>query len=149
MRKITVKKVGGDVANLYEVNSILKLAFDTMANGEYELTLTRKRHKRSINQNNLSWMWYTHIAHEWSDALGYGVTPEQVHQYYTEKFLPVAMPNGRVVGGNTRTLNTEQMTEYLNKVQADAAAEYGIVLPVPEDLMFNEYATMYGIETDK
>ena len=35
-------------------------------------------------------------------------------------------------------LNTVQMTDFLNKVKADAATELGITLPLPEDRYYNE-----------
>ena len=53
-------------------------------------------------------------------------------------------PRGRIAG-HTSGLTTEQMTEFLNKVQADAASEYGITLPNPEDLYFEMWAEQYSM----
>jgi hypothetical protein len=49
-----------------------------------------------------------------------------------------------VIAGSTKGLTTEQMTEFLNQVQADAATEYGITLPNPEDMYFEVWAKQYG-----
>ena len=35
------------------------------------------------------------------------------------------------------------MTDFLNKVQADAAAELGITLPLPEDRYYSEFINEY------
>jgi hypothetical protein len=47
-----------------------------------------------------------------------------------------------VVGG-TSTLNTVQMTDFMNKVQADAATEWGITLPLPADRYYQEFIQHY------
>ena len=41
-------------------------------------------------------------------------------------------------------LNTEQMTEFLNRIQADAATEMGITLPQPQDRFFEAFASEYN-----
>ena len=48
-----------------------------------------------------------------------------------------------VIAGSTSKLNTVQMTDFLNKVQADAAAELGITLPLPADRDYNEFINEY------
>jgi hypothetical protein len=41
-------------------------------------------------------------------------------------------------------LNTEQMTEFLNKIQADAASELGITLPQPQDRFFEQFYAQFN-----
>ena len=41
-------------------------------------------------------------------------------------------------------LNTEQMTEFLNKIQADAAQELGITLPLPTDRFFEQFNAQFN-----
>ena len=41
-------------------------------------------------------------------------------------------------------LNMEQMTEFLNKIQADAAQELGITLPQPEDRFFEQFYQQFN-----
>ena len=48
----------------------------------------------------------------------------------------------RVVGSTTE-LNTLQMTNFLNKVQADAATEFGITLPLPADRHYQSFIDEY------
>jgi len=44
---------------------------------------------------------------------------------------------------STSKLNTAQFTAYLEKVQVLASSELGIVLPVPEDRIFEEFYEQY------
>ena len=38
----------------------------------------------------------------------------------------------------------EEMTEFLNKIQADAATELGITLPLPEDRFFEQFYQQFN-----
>lgn len=118
----------------------IDLLLSLLPNGKFTLTIKKQTKDRSINQNALMWMWFTCIA----DTTGN--TKEEVHDAYCYMFLsrPVTMGNRR---GNipmgTSKLNTEEMKEFLDKVQADAASELGITLPNPEDQYFEAFAEEY------
>ena len=88
------------------------------------------------------WLWFTCIAKSWSEATNRTFTSQDVHDAYCLMFLPIQTPKG-AVAGKTSGLTTEQMTEFLNKVQSDAASEYGITLPNPEDRYFEIWAKQY------
>ena len=112
-------------------------------NGTYILTLKRKQQRRSIPQNKLMWMWFAAIAEAWTEATDRTFTAQDVHDAYCMALIPKDTPKGRVAG-STSGLNTEQMTEFLNKVQADAQTEYGITLPNPEEQYFEAWAEQYN-----
>lgn len=118
----------------------IDLLLSLLPNGKFTLTIKKQTKDRSINQNALMWMWFACIA----DTTGN--TKEEVHDAYCYMFLsrPVTMGNRR---GNipmgTSKLNTEEMKEFLDKVQADAASELGITLPNPEDQYFESFAEEY------
>lgn len=111
-------------------------------NGEYTIRFERAKKPRSIDQNRLMWLWFTCIAKSWSEATGLTFSPQVVHDTYCTLFLPINTPRGQIAG-HTSSLTTEQMTAFLNNVQADAASEYGITLPNPEDLYFEMWAEQY------
>ena len=141
--KTTIEKTDGkfDTAKAVQwLNSQLAMK----ANGVYELTLQKQTRRRSLDQNRLMWLWFTIIAEQWSEACGYAITRQNVHDTYCLLYLPVTTPKG-TVGGTTKGLTTELFTDFLNKVQADVAAEYGIELPQPDDLRLAEIAEMYGL----
>ena len=114
----------------------------TLRNGVYTMTIKRKSERRSVDQNALMWMWFTCIQ----DATG---TPkEDVKLYYQSKFLrkwvSLAGEAPTMVVLETSKLSTEQFTEFLNNIQADAASELGITLPTPEDRAFEMFYQEYG-----
>lgn len=118
----------------------IELMFSLIANGEYELEIKRKIKRRTVDQNALMWMWFTCIEDET------GTPKQDVHDYYCKLFLRrVVVINGKeeVVVRTTSKLNTAEMTVFLNKVQADAAAEFGIRLPSPDDQFFNAFTNRY------
>ena len=112
----------------------------TLKNGTYTLSIKRKVKPRSLNQNALMWMWFACIEQET------GTPRNDIHDYYCAKFLhhEITFNNQRAtVFGGTSALSTEQFTMFLNWIQADAAAELGITLPLPEDMYYQEFVEQY------
>lgn len=118
----------------------LELLLGLLSNGEYTLEIKKKTRKRTFDQNALMWMWFTCIEDET------GTDKQDVHDYYCKKFLRrtinIQGKEETVVRGTSK-LNTSEMTIFLNKVQADAATEFGIRLPSPDDTYFNAFTNRY------
>ena len=122
----------------------MEKSFDYMCsqltNGRYRVCIERYHEQRTLPQNALMWLWFTCIERET------GTDKLDVHDYYCNRFLRrTAFIKGRemTVAGSTSKLNTVQMTDFLRKVQADAAAELGITLPLPEDRYYSEFVNEY------
>jgi len=119
----------------------LPYVFSTLSNGTYTITVKRQNEKRSIAQNDLMWMWLTCIEHET------GTPKDEVYMYYCKKFLMRTIKIGdrqeRIYMTSSK-LNSEQMTEFLNKIQADAAQELGITLPLPTDRFFEQFNQQFN-----
>ena len=114
--------------------------FDTLKNGEYTLVAKRDTDKRSVSQNALMWMWFNCIAHET------GQNKTDIYDYYRMLFLTrEVIINGKEVSvsSGTSSLDTRQFTEFLNNIQSDAASEFGIRLPTPEDIYWEEFQNEY------
>lgn len=133
-------------ANLSKRNGVVSIdkSFDLMCsllrNGEYTVKIVRKTKPRTISQNSLMWMWYKCMEEVT------GQRKEDFHDYYKAKFLSRSVVIGNrwvTVAGSTTDLNTLQMTSYLEKVKSDAAIEFGITLPLPEDKNYQEFITEY------
>lgn len=111
-----------------------------LRDGVYVLSIKRKTEPRTVSQNALMWMWFKCMEDNT------GTEKQDWHDYYCAKFLMREANFGRkrfsVVGG-TSTLNTVQMTDFMNKVQADAATEWGITLPLPADRYYQEFIQHY------
>lgn len=113
----------------------LDLLLSLLPNGKFTLTIKKQAKDRSISQNALMWMWFACIA----DTTGN--TKEEVHDAYCYMFLsrPVTMGSrSGIIPMGTSGLNTEEMKEFLDKVQADAA-QMGITLPNPGDQYFEAF----------
>lgn len=138
-KSITITKRQGQVLNRSDIHRWVDSALDTMSNGVRLLSLKKPETRRSNDQNRLMWLWLTCIEEET------GTDKQDVHDYYCKKFLCRSVEIGgktELVVTGTSGLNTETMTYFLNKVQADAESELGIRLPSPDDerwAAFEEY----------
>lgn len=119
----------------------LPYVFSLLANGKYTITIKKAKEKRSIPQNDLMWMWLTCIERET------GTPKDDVYMYYCKKFLMKTIQVGNKmerIYNTSSKLNMEQMTEFLNKIQVDAATELGITLPKPEDRFFEQFYAQFN-----
>lgn len=118
----------------------LPYLFSLLQNGTYTITVKRQSEKRSIAQNDLMWMWMKCIENET------GTPKDEVYMYYCKKFLMRTVSIGEKMERIYMTsskLNSEQMTAFLNQIQADAASELGITLPTPQDMYFEQFYQDY------
>ena len=134
---VTMKKDGERLMFDQELPYI----FSLLANGSYTITIKRASQKRSIPQNDLMWMWLTCIERET------GTPKDDVYMYYCKRFLIKTITIGerqeRIYNTSSK-LTSEEMTEFLNKIQADAASELGIRLPLPEDRFFEQFYAQFN-----
>lgn len=112
----------------------------TLSNGEYVLTITKRRERRTLSQNALLWMWLRCIAEDT------GNTTDDLYDVFCSKFLRKRVEvNGDVVEccKTSSQLNTAEMTTFLDNIQVYAASELGITLPNPEDRNFEVFFQQY------
>lgn len=136
-KQVTLKKVDGRLFFSEELSPI----FDFLSNGDYVITIKRANKKRTIPQNDLMWMWFAHIERETA------TDKNDIYMYYCKKFLGKTIQVGNRmerIYTTSSNLNTEQMSEFMNKIQADAATEFGIRLPQPEDRFFEAFYSQYN-----
>ena len=118
----------------------LPYIFSTLSNGKYQITIKKVSEKRSIAQNDLLWIWMACIETET------GTPKDEIYMYYCKKFLMRTMTIGQKMERiylTSSKLNTEQMTTFLNQIQADALQELGITLPTPQDRFFEAFYADY------
>ena len=133
---ITLTKNGEQVFYDKEPAAVIS----SLSNGRYTVTITKSKEPRSLDQNALMWLWFTCIEAET------GTPRQDVHDYYCVRFLRRNISwNGmdRTVVEGTSKLTKERMTWFLDQIQADAKTEFGINLPQPEDLYFEEFYQTY------
>lgn len=108
----------------------------------YDVDISLHREQRSISQNSLYWLWLACICSET------GSDKDQVHDELRKMYLPKIEVIGLFGEVNekpvsTSKLTTQQFKEYLDKIQAFAGSELGIILPLPEDKLWSDYYETY------
>jgi hypothetical protein len=105
-----------------------------------ELTLRKERTRRSLDQN--AWLWgvaYPILAAEFGydrhelDALHYGLVAKCFGARRDDR-LGIDVPNAR-----SSKLTTAQFSDYMEWVIRFAAVEYGIRIPLPNEV---DYSTL-------
>lgn len=94
--------------------------------GEVELVIYRKRKNRTLKQNSYYWLCMEFLAEE------LGEDPNELHSTFKAMFL-VDRSKKLPIVKSTTTLNSLEMTEYIEKIRR-AMANLGIKMPNPEDL---------------
>lgn len=136
MKSVLMEKRDGKVS----LDTDLDFLFSTLRNGRYVISVKRASERRTIAQNDLMWSWFSCIEEET------GTAKNDVYMYYCKKFLCKVVSVGERMEKIYQTssmLNTAQMADFLKKIQADAAAELGIMLPIPEDRYFDDFYNKY------
>ena len=139
-RTIKFIKKDGEIQHKEHLLNNLENSLKTIPNGEYTINISKVVKQRTYPQNKLFWLWATCIEKET------GTERIDVHDYYCELFLRRhATVNGKnvIITGGTSKLNTGQFADFLDKVQADAASEFGIRLPNRDDYRWKEFEEYY------
>lgn len=107
----------------------------------WDISITEKRWKRSISQNNLYWLWLACLE----DFTGQ--EKDELHEYFKAKFLGFEETEifGQILTKvvSTASRDTKQFKEYLDRIQVFASVELGIALPNPEDKYWSEFYNTY------
>lgn len=131
------------IRNAEDKAAILSYIQRLPADKEYSVTISRAAKKRTVSQNSLYWLWLTCIESETGQDKG------SLHLFFKQQFLAErqAIFEGAsyLTEPSTSELSVQEFTRYLNKIQIFAAAELGIVLPVPEDQIFTQFQEQYDI----
>lgn len=116
-----------DKKKLFSIMKVLK--------GEHAVAIKKKRAQRSGSQNR----------YYWSVVIGYiseetGYNREEAHQAMQRLFLRYdkEMPNGQVETfvRSTTSLNTLEMTEYIESIRTFALSELGTYIPEPGEVVY-------------
>lgn len=120
------------------------------AGKEIEVTVERKRKKRSLNQNAYYWGIIVAQIHAAMNQSGENVEPNEVHEFLKFRFLRVQKIDEETAeliyeyGRSTQKLNTVEFALYLDNCIQFAAQYLNIVIPPPytctDEYMFPETA---------
>lgn len=102
----------------------------------YDVDITRHAAIRSNPQNNLYWKWVGIVARET------GNDSDMVHKVFAGKFLgrDIVEVFGQKVSKvrTTTKLSTEEFSTYLDQIDAFCATELKIILPHPDDAIYDQ-----------
>lgn len=112
-----------------------------------KVAIVEIRSKRSEAQNRLLWMWNGLIQEHMRESFGQVASSEEWHEILVAKLWPaevhpVELPDGtryKVGRAKTRSFTIQQMTTYLELLDAYCAEYLQLLLPHPEDLMMAIY----------
>jgi hypothetical protein len=99
--------------------------------------VTRKRSKRSDNQNRYYWSGVIPMVRLGLKDLGYKLSIEDTHLFLRNKFLLEEMVNGdgELIGSrvkSTTELNKMQFGDYISEIQQFSTEYLGVIIPDPE-----------------
>lgn len=97
----------------------------------WQVEVTRHRKKRTLSQNALLHKWFNIIADETGNDQD--AVKDAFRDMYLDKVPVTIGDEERLIGRSTTTLNTAEMTEFMNKILAYANSQLAIELPLPED----------------
>lgn len=107
----------------------------------YFAEIKQIRHRRTIDQNSLYWLWLKCLQDET------GEDKERLHEYFKARYLGVSTVEVFGVdvqmSASTTKLDTKEMTHYLDRIQQFALADWGIALPNPSDLYWEQFYQKY------
>jgi hypothetical protein len=104
-------------------------AMRDMKRGRVSIRVAIDRGGRSQAANRYYWGI---VLRSISEHTGFEV--DELHEYFKQAYNPRQVrigPDETVVGGSTRSMNTQQFHDYVERIRRFAATELGISLPDP------------------
>ena len=101
------------------------------------IIVSKKKTQRSLNQNSYYWGAVLKVI---GDELGY--FPEELHHCFATKFLKKFIRMGTddlETYRSTAKLSTVEFEEYLQQVRIFASTELEILVPLPNEVMDEDY----------
>ena len=93
----------------------------------FPIEANKPKSKRSNPQNALYWMWMSGIG----DFVGY--TKNDMHECFLAKFAPTKEVLDETIQITSSSMDSGQMTQYMNEIKRWAWDELEMVMPEPED----------------
>ena len=120
----------------------IKQYIDKLPDGDYEGEVHKRKKMRTPPQNRTYWMYLACIEAET------GQDKDDLHNFFRKKFLPCETVNfgadELTKRTSTKKLTTVQFKDYTDRIVAFAATELSIILPDPNDLIFEQFYEEYG-----
>lgn len=132
------------IKNDFDRNSLANIINSLDLSTPKKIVIEDSKNTRSLAQNSLLWLWNGEIQRFMSEHSGVNASAYDWHDTMVERLCPPKveqkkLPNGEVLTvvkrQRTSKFNIQQMTDYLEKLDAYCASSLGLLLPHPNDLM--------------
>lgn len=113
---------------------------DMIENGKSIKVTVKDAKKRSLNQNQLMWMWYSELAAQIKQKTGDTYSTEDLHEYFKSRFCPQKELKfgARIIAASSTTrLDTGEMTRYLDQIHEWSCGS-GMKLTIPINCEYKE-----------
>ena len=97
--------------------------------GEVEVSIQKKRKKRSTAENNYYWGVVVEMV---AEKFGYDDT-EQAHEALKLEFLKIHREDRPDTVGSTKKLSTVEMEDYLSRIRICMARDWELDIPEPNE----------------
>ena len=97
------------------------------------LVVDEDKPSRSTNQNKYYWSICLGMVSEFT-----GHTPEELHEYFKEMFLPHKQVLDKSIVMSSTKLKTDEFEKYLEDIRRFAAEKLNVVIPLPNEIITNE-----------
>lgn len=109
-----------------------------------KVSMVAEKTSRTEAQNRILWKWNGEIQKHMRESFGQIATAEEWHDILVSKLCPsevhpVTLPDGtryRVGRARTSKFKVDQMTQYLELLDAYCAEILSLLLPHPKDLVY-------------
>ena len=131
---MTAPTIIGDEAGRQRI--LNEIAHLDLEQKRWEITVKRHRKRRSNAQNNLYHAWVDEVIAELSDFTGY--EKFEVKKLFKDNFLEPGREiqikgMSTLAEPTTTTLDTKEMSEYMDKIYRWVSSEFGFALRLPPE----------------
>jgi len=108
--------------------------------GDYTMTIERRKKKRSVFQNRYYWGVVVPLVRQGLIDVGYRMTTEAVHEYLKGQFAITEVTNehtGEILKtiGSTSEMTTSKMMDYFAEITQWSAEYLNVQIPQPNEQM--------------
>lgn len=126
-----IGQVGNDGRLRFNDPYALLKACSELRGEEVEITIDKRRNRRSTLENNYYWGVVVEIISDWT-----GFTPEEAHDALREKFLSnYSKERGLSCIKSTAALTTVEFESYMSAIR-QWASEQGVFIPLPNEQIY-------------
>jgi hypothetical protein len=137
----SVKKQEVVISSGPQMDRVIELLKCLDLSKKWKVSISPVTAKRSLNQNALMWMWFSHASDYIRDHTGEGgYDKDKLDQFFKRRFAPASCRSYVTIGGqteeyiSTKNMTKKEMSEYMMKISIWCAQEMGLMLPHPEDM---------------